>query len=301
VPGEYCGSALCVPRPHGVRSFLMQPKTTAGKARLTDLHYLSNETNGEIKARHASIVDLELIQIPFWRLHGRLMGWVCGEKSEMVEYEIPGGGGPNGERTIKSVREVRHPFSKLVFKRVDWSTPACVLKKLGLQGISLRTSFLSWDIFDHDLKSKQNIALPMRSEHKAGVDAYNYLTKITAPLGSRVRSSRFHLFDSNLSIYYYPVYFLRYRHQGRLYTITIDGVDVYVIRGEVPPRQRRNYRRIFFVPATLAFLAGTHFLLLPIVLAAVYIIDMVQSSGFILPFTWIAHRVQSIFGGEVRS
>lgn len=298
---EYCGSALFVTRPHGVRSFLMQPKFTAGKARLAALHYLSNETGGRIKARHASIVDMELIQIPFWRLHGRLMGWVCGEKSEMIKYEIPAGSGPDGERTIKSVREVRHPFSKLVFKKVDWSTPACVLKKLGLQGISLRTNFLSWDIFDHDLKSKQNIALPMRSEHKAGVDAYNYLTKITTPLGSHVRSSRFHLFDSNLSIYYYPVYFLRYRHQGMLYTITIDGGDGRVIRGDVPPRTRRNYRRIFFVPAALAFLTGTYFLLLPIVLTAIYIIDMVQSSGFILPFTWIAHRIQSIFGGEVRS
>ncbi len=298
---EYCGSALFVTRPQGIRSFLMQPKITAGKAKLAALHHLSNETNGRIKARHASIVDLELIHIPFWRLHGRLMGWVCGEKSEMIEYEVPVGGGRDGERTIKSVREERHPFSKLVFKRVDWSTPACVLKKLGLQGISLRTNFLSWDIFDHDLKGKQNIALPMRSEQKAGLDAYNYLTKIATPLGSRVRSSRFHLFDSNLSIYYYPVYFLRYRHEERLYTITIDGGDGHVIRGEVPPRRIRRHRRIFFVPAMLAFLAGIHFLLLPVALLTVYVIDMVQASKFILPFTWAAYRLKSIFGGEVRS
>lgn len=298
---EYCGSPLFVTRPHGVRSFLMQPKITAGKARLAALHHLSDKTEGRIKARHASIVDLELIQIPFWRLHGRLMGWVCGTKSEMEEYEIPAGHGPDGERTINSVREIRHKFSKLVFKKVDWSTPACVLKKLGLQGISLRTNFLSWDIFDHDLKSKQNIALPMRSERKAGIDAYNYLTKITTPLGSHVRSSRFHLFDSNLSIYYYPVYFLRYRHEGILYTITIDGGDGHVIRGDVPPRKNHDYRRIFFVPAALALLAAIHVLLLPVALATVYIIDMVQASGFILPFTWIAHRVESIFGREERS
>jgi hypothetical protein len=279
----------------------MQPKITAGKAKLAALQHLSSKTEGRIKARHASIVDLELIQIPFWRLHGRLMGWVCGTKSEMQEYEIPAGHGPEGERTIKSVREIRHKFSKLVFKKVDWSTPACVLKKLGLQGISLRTNFLNWDIFDHDLKSKQNIALPMRSEERAGIDAYNYLTKVTTPLGSHVRSSRFHLFDSNLSIYYYPVYFLRYRHEGILYTITIDGGDGHVIRGEVPPRKRSDYRRIFFIPAVLALLAGIHFLLLPIALATVYVIDMVQASGFILPFTWIAHRVESIFCREERS
>jgi len=296
---EYCGSALFVTRPQGVRSFLMRPKITAGKAKLAALHHLSNETDGRIRARHASIVDLELIHIPFWRLHGRLMGWVCGEKSEMVEYEIPAGGA-DGEQTIKSVREVRHPFSKLVFKRVDWSTPACVLKKLGLQGISLRTKFLSWDIFEHDLKGKLNIAFPMRSERRAGLDAYNYLTKVASPLGARVRSSRFHLFDNNMSIYYYPVYFLRYRHEGRLYTITIDGGDGHVIRGEVPPRTVRDYRRIFFVPAALAFLTGIHFLLLPAALLTIYAIDAIQASEFLLPFTWAAHRVQSIFGSEAR-
>jgi len=228
------------------------------------------------------------------------MGWVCGEKSEMVEYEVPAGGGGEGGQTVRSVREVRHPFSKLVFKRVDWSTPACVLKKLGLQGISLRTTFLSWDVFDHALKGTQNIALPMRSERLAGLDAYNYLTKIASPLGSRVRASRFHLFDSSMSIYYYPVFFLRYRHEGRLYTITIDGGDGRVIRGEVPPRPARNYKMIFMAPAALAFLAGTHFMLLPAALLALYAIDMAQSSGFILPLTWIARRVQSIFEGEVR-
>ena len=80
-------------------------------------------------------------------------------------------------------------------------------------------------------------------------------------------------------------------------TITVDGGDGHVIRGEVPVQTRRGYRRVFFVPAALALLAGTHALLLPIAIAALYISDMVQASRFILPLTWIAHRVQSIFEG----
>jgi DNA-directed RNA polymerase subunit RPC12/RpoP len=293
---EYCGSALYVTRPHGVRSFVMQPRITAGKARLAALHHLSKETQGRIKARHASIVDQQLIQVPFWRLHGRLMGWVCGEKSNMEEYEIPAGQSPDGgERTIKSVREVREQFSKLVFKRVDWSTPACVLKKLGLQGISLRTGFLDWDIFDHELKSKQNIALPMRSEKRAQKDAYNYLTKITAPMGSRVRASRFHLFDSHLSLYYYPVYFLRYRHKGLLYTVTVDGGDGHVIWGETPKQAEADYRGLFFLPALFAFLAGTWLPLLLIAACATYVFDMIQAAAFVSPFRWILYRLNSLF------
>jgi DNA-directed RNA polymerase subunit RPC12/RpoP len=297
---EYCRSALYVTRPRGVRSFVMQPCITAGKARLTAIHHLSKETKGRIRARHASIVHQQLIQVPFWRLHGRLMGWVCGVKTEMEQYEIPAGGGPDGERTVKSVREVRFPFSKLVFKRVEWSTPACVLKKLGLQGISLRTRFLDWDVFDHDLKSKQNIALPMTGAKKARSDAFNYLTKITAPMGSRVRASRFHMFDHSLSIYYYPIYFLRYRHKNRIYTVTIDGGDGHIIRAEVPELPEKSYRNIFFVPALLAFLAGTYLPLLFIALGAFYVFDMIHSSALISPLRWVAWRLNSLFGGENR-
>jgi DNA-directed RNA polymerase subunit RPC12/RpoP len=297
---EYCGSALYVTRPRGVRGFVLRARITAGKARLTSIQYLSKETGGRIKTRHASIVDQQLIHVPFWRLHGRLMGWICGVKTEMEPYEIPAGGGPDGERTLKSVREVRFPFSKLVFKRVEWSTPACVLKKLGLQGISLRTRFLDWDVFDHDLRSEQNIALPMMGEKKAKSDAYNYLAKISAPMGARVRASRFHLFDQSLSIYYYPVHFLRYRHNKRIYTITVDGGDGHVIRGEVPALAKRSYRNIFFVPAILAFLAGTYLPLFFIAAGALYVFDMVHSAALVSPMRWMAWRLNFMFGGEDR-
>jgi DNA-directed RNA polymerase subunit RPC12/RpoP len=297
---EYCRSALYVMKPRGVRSFVMQSRITAGKARLASIQYLSKETEGRIKTRHASIVDQQLVHVPFWRLHGRLMGWVCGVKTEMEQYEIPAGGGPDGEHTVRSVREVRYPFSKLVFKRVDWSTPACVLKKLGLQGISLRTRFLEWDVFDHGLKSKQNIALPMAGERKARADAFNYLTKATAPMGARVKASRFHMFDHSLSIYYYPVYFLRYRHKDRIYTVTIDGGDGHIIRGEVPELPRTNYKNLFFVPALFAFLAGTYLPLLFIAMGAMYLFDMIQTASPVSPLRWTTWRLNSLFGGEER-
>ena len=80
---EYCGSALFVTRPQGVRSFLMQPKITAGKARLSALHYLSSKTGGRIKARHASIVDLELIAAVAPNFF-RVVAWYDNENSYSV-------------------------------------------------------------------------------------------------------------------------------------------------------------------------------------------------------------------------
>lgn len=294
---EYCGSGLVITRPHGVRSFMMQPKITPGKARITALHYLSAETGGRVKARHASIVDIKLIHVPFWRMHGRLMGWVCGETITMREIEIPAPGAQS-ERTVITVQEERHPFAKLVFKRVDWSTPACTLKALGLQGISLKTRTLHWDIFDHELRSDNQFALPMKSARQARADAFTYLTRIAAPAHARVRASRFHLADSTFSLYYYPVYFIRYRHAGRIYTITVDGCDGRIVRGESPRRRAMNIKAMFFVPAVIAFLSQTFLPLVLVGAGALYIFDAVQTQGFLPPHRWLAARCDGWFGGE---
>lgn len=294
---EYCGSGLIVTRPHGVRSFTMQPRITPGKARLTALKHLSGQTGGRVRARHASIVDIKLVQVPFWRMHGRLMGWVCGDAITLREVEIPAAD-PRGERTIKTVKEERRPFSKLVLKHVDWSTPACTLKQLGLQGISLKTRTCHWEVFDHGLRNDHLFALPMKTAGEAREDAYRYLTRVTAPARSRVHASRFHLADSNFSLYYYPVYFVRYRHHGRLYTITIDGSDGRILRGETPQRRGIDFKMMFFVPAAFAFLAQTYLPLALIAACAVYVIDAVLTEGFLPPHRWLAARLDRWFGGD---
>jgi hypothetical protein len=294
---EYCAIALYITRPRGVRSFMMNPRITSGKAKLSALKYLSSKTDGRIKARHASIIDIQLVHVPFWRMHGRLMGWLSGDKTESREVEIVRQG-PDGPTVQTTMQNEQVPFTKLVFKRVDWSTPACALRSLGLQGISLRTNFLDWDVFDHEMKSKYNFALPMESLGQARKDAYTYVTRVTKPTGARISASRFHLFDSSFTLYYYPVYFIRFRHRERIYTITIDGNSGGIIRGELPARERTNYRSMFFVPAALAFLAGTYFPLALIAAGAVYVFDLIQTEGFLPPYRWLVHRLNRWFGGE---
>jgi hypothetical protein len=119
---EYCGSGLVVTRPHGIRSFMMQPRITPGKARLTALQYLSEQTGGRVKARHASIVDIKMVHVPFWRVHGRLMGWICGHTITLREEEIPSPD-PRCNRTIKTVKEDRHPSGTWDFREYP-SRPA---------------------------------------------------------------------------------------------------------------------------------------------------------------------------------
>ena len=89
---EYCGCALLVTRPRGVRGYILDPRISEGKARLAALKYLSEETGGRIKARHASIIDLRMINVPFWRMSGMMAGWLSGDEviKHKIEVAVPG-------------------------------------------------------------------------------------------------------------------------------------------------------------------------------------------------------------------
>ena len=294
---RYCGSALLIPTPRGVQSYILKPKVTAAKARLASIHYIAEESNRRVRARNASIVDLKLIHVPFWRMNGRLMGWISGEKTKLVKVET-GPENPHAAHAHITVREEHEPCSRLLFKRVDWSTPACVLPCLGLQGISLRTAFLEWDVLDDRRRAEHTVALPTRSERAVRADALGYLTRLAIPAGTRLRASRFHLFDSRFSLYYYPVYVLRYGFAGRMYTITLDGASGEVVQGEVPAQRRLDRRRLFFAPALLAFCAAMWLPAVIIPIAVIYALDTAQARRFLMPNHWLASRIQRLLGGE---
>ncbi len=293
----YCSSALLIAAPRGLRSFILKPSTTPGKARLAAIRWIADESSGRISARETAIVDQRLVHVPFWRLRGRVMGWLSGERTKLVRVEIASAD-PRSTETRTTMREERTPYSRLLFKRIDWSAPACVLPSLGLQGISFRTDFLEWDVLDAGRRREHTVALPTRSERSARRDALSFLAHFATAAGTTVRASRFQLFDSSLSLYYYPVYLLRYRHAERIYTVTVDAGNGLVVRGEVPPRRRVNAKRLFFGPAALAALAALWPPLVAAPLVALYAIDAFQERGFLPPHEWMAHRANMFLGGE---
>jgi DNA-directed RNA polymerase subunit RPC12/RpoP len=293
----YCRSALLIVEPRGVQSYLLPPTVTPAKARLAAIHCIGERTGGRIGARNTTIIEQRLIHVPFWRMRGRLMGWISGHTSKTVRFETAPDG-PTTAPAYTTLREETETFSRLVFKRVDWSTPACVLPCLGLQGIALRTDFLDWDVLDDSRRGDRTVALPTRSERSARRDALAYLTRLAVPPRATVRASRFHLFGSRFSLYYYPVHLIRYGCAGRTYTITIDGRSGAVVHAEAPETKRRDPKGIFFVPAVLAFLAGTWFPLAGLAAAAVYVVDAIEARRPLSPLDWLSFRILGLLGGE---
>jgi DNA-directed RNA polymerase subunit RPC12/RpoP len=293
----YCNSALLVAAPRGTQSFILEPEITPGKARLAAIRWISEESGGRLRARDAAIMDQRLVHVPFWRLRGRVMGWLSGERTKVVRVEVASED-PRSSDVRSTMREERSPYSRLLFKRIDWSAPACVLPCLGLQGISFRTDFLEWDVLDAKRRREHPIALPTRSERAARRDAMGYIVHFATAAATRVRASRFHLFDDAFSLYYYPVYILRYRHGERIYIVTVDGCSGLVVRGEAPAPKRVNARRLFFAPAALAALAAAWLPLVAAPVVALYALDTVHARAFLPPHEWISCRLRMLLGSE---
>ena len=87
--------------------------------------------------------------------------------------------------------------------------------------------------------------------------------------------------------------------QLQIYSITIDGNNGNVIRGDVPAWRKITARSFFLIPAFTAILAGTWWPLLIIAAAGTYVYDMVQSSSVLPPHRWAQGRLERWFGGRV--
>jgi hypothetical protein len=91
---------------------------------------------------------------------------------------------------------------------------------------------------------------------------------------------------------------LRYGCAGRLYTITIDGGNGAVVRGDVPRRRPLDSKKLFFAPAALAFLAISWLPLALIPVLVLYALDIAGAKLFVPPHRWLAFRINGILGNE---
>jgi len=294
---RYCGSSLYLAEPVGLKNFISHAKVKEGTAKHSALKFILERSSGAIGGRETSILECRLVYVPFWRLHGKLIGWIAGEKNkkEVVEETVSGPQGATIKRYTMGTRKEK--FSRFVFKDVDWSAPASYIPHLRMHGVSFKASVMKWRMLDHSMKADYSFALPTVSEEKAGEDAFKYLTGLTAPPGTSVKHQRFNMFDNNLSIYFYPIYFVRYSHRRRIYTISVDGTNGKVIGGEIPEIVRRPARNIVKIPLIAALLSVVFPPLPLLVLVFMYLYD--SSSGERKsPVDWFMMRAAGWFGTE---
>ena len=155
---------------------------------------------------------------------------------------------------------------------------------------------MNWNILEHSMKARWSFALPTVSEEKAREDAFKYLTGLMAPPGTNVKYQRFKMFDNDLSLYFYPIYFVRYSYRDMIFTISVDGVSGKVIAGEVPAAKMETKRNMVKIPLIAAALSVLFPPLPLIILAVLYLIDSLTAEARRGPFEWFMVNAGNWFG-----
>lgn len=174
-------------------------------------------------AKVAEIKEIYPIYLPFWRVHARVAGWVCGYREETRTRRDSRG-------NIQTYTE-RIPMEVMVLKDMDWSEIACD----------------PGDILIHSIPSLAGEA----NIHDAGdIPTFEATTSIddaaqkgrNAILASAVASAhvpnitfqKVNYVQKFIGMIYYPVWVVRYKYKGRGYFLTVDGITGKDLSGRAP-------------------------------------------------------------------
>jgi hypothetical protein len=210
----YCSLLLSIEGDQGVSKIMLKNKLDAAGAEAAARGWMS----GGLKARDlkdkAEVTERYPIYVPFWKLHARAAGWVCGYKEEK-------------DKDGHTHREYQE---RMVLKEFDWNGAACDIGDIGIEHLSnLAGEAL---LQDDGIPTFEVTTSPTDA---AGLGAQGI--RRTAVGSAGVEHETFinmHVFPKGLILLYYPVWMVRYRYAGRMYFVTLDGVTGKVLSGRAP-------------------------------------------------------------------
>lgn len=210
----YCSLLLSVEGDQGVSKIMLKNKLDASKAESTARNWMS----GGLKARDlkakAEVTECYPLYVPFWKLHARAAGWVCGYREERHDK-----------------RTERIPMEKIVLREFDWNGAACDIGDIGIEHLSNldgeallhdEGSIPTFEVTNSptDAKSMGIEGIRRAAVSSAGVEHHTFVNM--------------HVFPKGLTLLYYPIWIVRYKYAGRMYFVTLDGVTGKALSGRAP-------------------------------------------------------------------
>jgi hypothetical protein len=210
----YCSLLLSIEGDQGVSKIMLKNKLDKSKAESIARNWMS----GGLKARDlkakAEVTECYPIYVPFWKLHGRAAGWVCGYREEHHDKHTH-----------------RIPMEKMVLREFDWNGAACDVGDIGVEHLSN----LDGEAMLHDEGSIPTFEVTTSPTDAAGLGAAGI--RKAAVNSASVEHETFinmHVFPKGLMLLYYPIWMLRYKYTGRMYFVTLDGITGKVLSGRAP-------------------------------------------------------------------
>ncbi len=210
----YCSALLAIEGDDGVEKITYKNNLDADRAVAIARGWMGGGLRARDLKNKAEITECYPIYAPFWKLHARAAGWVCGYR-----------------QVQRNKRTERVPMEKMVASDFDWNEIACdagdigVEHLSGLNGTAVLHDEGSIPTFEvttssADAQSKGMASIEQTAISSAGVPHRTFV--------------KMHIFPQGLSLVFYPIWVVRYKYNGRMYFCTIDGITSKVLAGRAP-------------------------------------------------------------------
>lgn len=228
---RYCRSQSLVLVPGAVPRHIIQP--TLDEAAASRVAQASLQRPDVARgARGARFDAVDLCYVPFYEATAARLGRVfirdrVKPPAPLTDTEQSG---PELERWLQDPGEERQD-TKVVEQDVLRIGAACELPELGVERIALAEQRRGGATIV--LHAFDPVALHSRAVvFSPTMPAERFLAETTWRVQSQNDATRY--VETRVKLLYYPVWLLRYRHRGRRYELSVDGVTGVLLRASAP-------------------------------------------------------------------
>jgi hypothetical protein len=266
---RYCGTRSLVDAPEPTAEYFIRPAIKEVSARRIVQALLKDRDLAPGLLKNTQFHSARLCFVPFYEMTGRRLGTM-----KVTEFKEQRGSSSFMDQALKRdslglafapfeaqamMKDLRLPPKKTVDTRIILSDitrtePA----------VALATWALEEAEFGEVRSHPAGVLLPMDRKkleragrvYDATLAPAQLLAQLTAKPGTAWLEDQTEIAEVRLKRIYYPVWRVRYRYQGRLYGVTIDGVTGKVMGARAPQDDRSRVRWLIGTTAPVAFCAG---------------------------------------------
>lgn len=211
----FCQQHSLVQGERGVRRWQVQRQVDRAAAQKIVTEFFTGIDKARDLRRQATIKETFLVYLPYWRVQSFVGGWMFGR--------------------VKSGKDDTRPIEVEIMEEMHWNDAAVDTAEFGVDAVLISKEQL--EPYDSDLLHAEAMVFePSESRTEALAEATeNFIARgrSARSLSSRF-FDRFHLFQTQFSLVYYPLWVSRYEYKGRNYQVVVDAVKGQVAYGKAP-------------------------------------------------------------------
>ncbi len=211
----YCNLHSLVQGERGVRRWQVPRQIDRARAEAGVRGFLTGMRKARDLSRAATIDEMMLAYLPFWRVEATVAGWLFGR--------------------VRKDKDETRPDEHEVFELMNWNDAAVDVSEFGVHRIVVSRADLQ-PFESQNIHAEAMVFEPTESRTDALDEARGYFLGRARSAASQRSTSyeNVQLLRPEFALVYYPVWIGRYSYRSRTYQVVIDGVSGRVMYGKAP-------------------------------------------------------------------